>query len=79
MARSCGPAQFRAIIHVTKKFGLGTMVAVCTVSHVSMTASLQHQLRLCGAASAVCQQRCDAMRPVVVAVWFKHTGTGIQN
>jgi hypothetical protein len=71
--------QFRAIIHVTKEFRLGTTAALCTVTPVSMTASSQHHLRLCGAASAVSQQRCDAMRPVVVAVWFKHTGTGIQN
>jgi hypothetical protein len=44
-----------------------------------MTTSFQHQLRLLGAAyTVVCQQRCDAMRPVSISVWNK-TGAGIQS
>ncbi|MEO5961344.1 MAG: hypothetical protein ABIZ49_13695 [Opitutaceae bacterium] len=43
-----------------------------------MTAIFQHQLRRTGAAfMVVCQQRCDAMRPVTISVWNK-TGPGVQ-
>jgi hypothetical protein len=43
-----------------------------------MTAFCQHQLRRAGATfTVVCQQRCDAMRPVSISVWNK-TGPGVQ-
>jgi len=46
-----------------------------------MTASYHHDLRRSGAAftKAGSQQRCAAMRPVVVSVWNKKTGAGNQN
>jgi hypothetical protein len=43
-----------------------------------MTASFKHQLRHAGARITGCQQRCAAMRPVVISVWYK-TGAGFQN
>jgi hypothetical protein len=46
-----------------------------------MTASYQHHVRLCSGAAftkAGSQQRCAAMRPVVVSVWNKKTGAGNQ-
>jgi hypothetical protein len=49
---------------------------------VSMIASFKHQLRRAGAHYTMgCQQqRCAAMRPVVViSVWNKKTGAGNQN
>ena len=47
---------------------------------VSMTASVHHHYRLAGACFTQGQQRCAAMRPVVViSVWNKKTGAGNQN
>lgn len=43
-----------------------------------MTAMFQSHLRLAGALHMGCQQRCDVTRPVVISVWNKYTGTGIQ-
>jgi hypothetical protein len=43
-----------------------------------MTASLQHHVRRAGSCFTQSQQRCAAMRPVVISVWNK-TGAGNQN
>jgi len=44
-----------------------------------MTASLQHHVRRAGFCFTQSQQRCAAMRPVVISVWNKKTGAGNQN
>jgi hypothetical protein len=47
----------------------------------AMTASYHHHVRLAGACFTQSQQRraLVAMRPVVISVWNKKTGTGNQN
>jgi hypothetical protein len=44
-----------------------------------MTVSYQHRARFAGLCCMQSQQRCAAMRPVVVSVWNKKTGAGNQN
>jgi hypothetical protein len=40
---------------------------------------IQHHLRRSGTCFTQGLQRCAVMRPVVVSVWNKKTGTGNQN
>jgi hypothetical protein len=44
-----------------------------------MTASYHRHVRLAGICFTQSQQRCAAMRPVVISVWNKKTGAGNQN
>jgi hypothetical protein len=63
---------------VTNNFVLGMPAAVCTLPDDSMTASLHHPALRAGFCFTQSQQRCAAMRPVVVSVWNKKTGAGNQ-
>jgi hypothetical protein len=64
-----------------KKIFLGMPAAICSVQFASMTASTQTALRQAGSHFTMgCQQqRCGSVRPVVISVWNKKTGTGYQN
>jgi len=44
-----------------------------------MSGLTQHHFRRAGACFTQCQQRRAMVRPVVVSVWKKHTGSGLQN
>jgi hypothetical protein len=75
-------AQRHAIFTSTKKFLLGMLAAICSVSNrftAPMTGSLQHHVRAAGSCPQQDQQRCAAMRPVAFSVWNKKTGAGNQN
>jgi hypothetical protein len=79
MRRGWRPAQGPAIIVIIK---IKTWHAGCNVQvdrPDSMTASLHHHFRRAGARFTQGQSRCAVMRPVVVSVWNKKTGTGNQN
>jgi hypothetical protein len=77
------PAQQWAIIRITNKFPLGTRAATCRVQLLqrTMTVSYQHHVRRAGLCFTQSQQRCAVMplRPVMISVWNKKTGTGNQN
>ena len=74
------PVQCHAIFTGTKKTGLARGQLYAVFIFDSMTASCQLHVRRAGSLFAkVCQQRCAAMRPVVVSVWYNKTGTGFQN
>lgn len=74
------PDQRHAIFTITKKMVLGTPAAICSVriAFTAMTAHT-HLLRRSGACFQQVQQRCAAMRPVVISVWNKKTDAGNQN